>query len=143
MTVSVGFLLAVCGVRLLIRDWLSKLSVSQATELFRDRYLTFEADLPLVADILDSCCNFVLWTVDEIVLDTARCCDAPVFIGFQWGGEDTTSQWEVRMQWEYEMRTRRGEANPDRGEHKVRTVRWGTSLFSLFFFPTIISSLAC
>ena len=27
------------------------------------------ADLPLVADILDSCCNFVLRTVDEIVLN--------------------------------------------------------------------------
>ena len=27
MTVSVGFLLAVCGVRLLIREWLSQLSV--------------------------------------------------------------------------------------------------------------------
>ena len=34
MTVSVGFLLAVCGVSL-IRGWLSQLSVSQATELFQ------------------------------------------------------------------------------------------------------------
>ena len=31
MTVSVGFLLAVCGVRLLIRGWLSQLSVSGTT----------------------------------------------------------------------------------------------------------------